>query len=445
MRSDAAPFKAEPVELMKTPNRFAGIQWTEKGVGLVSSYEREKRRRRVYRLDPAGDAAPVLVWDLAVQDRINDPGTPVTRQLPSGHPAGRPAGDAIFLAGQGASKEAVRPFLDRYDLKTKKAERLFRSDADGYEAVVGVLDDAGTRLVTRHETPASPPNFRLRTKDGVKALTAYEDQAPELRQIRRRLIVYKREDGVILSMTLYLPPGYKEGTRLPTFVWAYPREFTDPALAGQAVGLEKRYTSIVGPSHLFALLAGYAVIESSMPVVGSAEKANDTFVDQIVMNAKATVEKAAELGVTDRDRVAVGGHSYGAFMTANLLAHSDVFRAGIARSGAYNRTLTPFGFQNERRTLWQAEETYLKMSPFMHAKKINEPLLLIHGADDNNPGTFPIQTERLYQAVKGNGGRARYVVLPYESHGYAARESVEHTVAEMLAWLDRHVKNAPSR
>ncbi|MGL4554276.1 MAG: alpha/beta hydrolase family protein, partial [Gemmataceae bacterium] len=417
IKAQAAPFKAEPAELMKTANRFLGIQWTEKGVALVTQFEREKRRRRVYRLDPVPDAKPALLWDLAVQDRIGDPGTPVTRVLPSGHTAIRQDGDAIFLKGEGASKEGIRPFLDRFDLTTKKATRLFRSDADGYEVVTDVLDGGATRLLTRHETPASPPNYRLRSKDGVRPLTAYTDQAPELRQITRRLVVYKREDGVILSMTVYLPPGYKDGTRLPTFVWAYPREFTDAGLAGQAVGLGLRYTALTGPSHLFPLLAGYAVIEASMPVVGSAERANDTFVEQVVMNAKATVDKAVEIGVTDRDRVAVGGHSYGAFMTANLLAHSDLFRAGIARSGAYNRTLTPFGFQNERRTLWQAPEVYLKMSPFMHAKKINEPVLLIHGADDNNPGTFPVQSERLYQAVKGNGGRARHVVLPYESHG----------------------------
>ncbi|NBO91874.1 MAG: S9 family peptidase [Planctomycetia bacterium] len=445
IKTQSAPFQAEPVELLKTANRFMGVQWTEKGIALVTQYDREKRRRRVYRLDPVPNAKPQLLWDLAVQDRINDPGTPMTRTLPSGHVVIRQDGNDLFLRGEGASKDSVRPFLDRFDLTTQKTTRLFRSDAAGYEAVVDVLDDAATKFLTRHETPTSPPNYRLHHKDGNQALTNYEDQAPELRQIQRRLVVYKREDGVILSFTLYLPPGYKEGTRLPTFVWAYPREFTDAGLAGQAVGLGLRYTSISGASHLFPLLAGYAVIESSMPVVGSAEKANDTFVEQIVMNAQATVEKAVELGVTDRDRVAVGGHSYGAFMTANLLAHSDIFRAGIARSGAYNRTLTPFGFQNERRTLWQAPEVYLKMSPFMHAKKINEPILLLHGADDNNSGTFPIQSERLYQAIKGNGGKARFVLLPHESHGYAARESIEHAVAEMIAWLDRHVKNAPPR
>jgi dipeptidyl aminopeptidase/acylaminoacyl peptidase len=207
------------------------------------------------------------------------------------------------------------------------------------------------------------------------------------------------------------------------------------------MGSTTRYTRLVGTSHLFFLLAGYAVLDgATMPVVGSAEKANDTFVEQIVASAKAAIDKAVELGVTDRDRVGVGGHSYGAFMTANLLAHSNLFRAGIARSGAYNRTLTPFGFQNERRTLWQTPEVYVKMSPLFHAHKIKAPLLLLHGAEDNNPGTFPVQSERLYQAIRGNGGTVRYVSLPHESHGYAARESVEHTLAEMIGWFDRHLK-----
>jgi dipeptidyl aminopeptidase/acylaminoacyl peptidase len=445
VRTQPAPFTDAPREVMKTKNRFQTLQWTEKGVALVTEYDRDKRRRQVFRVDPGPDAKPELVWNLAVQDRYNDPGTPLTRRLPSGHVALRQEGDSLLLLGQGAAKEGARPFLDRFDLPSKKTTRLFQSEANIYESPVAVLDEAGTRLVTRHESATAPPNYRLRTPEGMTELTTFKDSTPELRQITRQLVLYKREDDVLLSMTVYLPPGYKQGTRLPTLVWAYPREFTDAALAGQTVGVGNRFTTLGGASHLFFLLQGYAVIESSMPIVGSVQKANDTFVDQIVMNAKATVDKAVELGFTDRDRVAVGGHSYGAFMTANLLAHSDLFRAGLARSGAYNRTLTPFGFQNERRTLWQAPEVYLKMSPFMAAKKIKTPILLIHGADDNNSGTFPIQSERLFQAIKGNGGIARHVVLPHESHGYVARESIEHALAEMLEWCDKHVKNAKPR
>jgi dipeptidyl aminopeptidase/acylaminoacyl peptidase len=245
---------------------------------------------------------------------------------------------------------------------------------------------------------------------------------------------------------LYLPPGYKAGTRLPTVVWAYPVEFNDTSVAGQIAGSTQRFTTINGYSHLFFLLEGYAILDgATIPIIGTPEEANNTYVQQLTASAKAAIDKGVELGVTDPERVGVGGHSYGAFMTANLLAHTDLFRAGIARSGAYNRTLTPFGFQSERRTFWDAKEVYLGMSPFMHANKIKEPILLIHGEADNNLGTFPIQSERMYQAIRGNGGTIRYVTLPFESHGYSAKESVEHTLFEMISWFDKHVKNAPAR
>jgi dipeptidyl aminopeptidase/acylaminoacyl peptidase len=266
---------------------------------------------------------------------------------------------------------------------------------------------------------------------------------PQLRGVEKRRVTYQRADGVPLSFTLYLPPNYKPGTKLPTVVWAYPLEYNDADTAGQIVGSTNRFTTISGMSHLFFLLEGYAILDgAAMPVIGTPETVNNTYIEQVVSDAKAAINKAVELGVTDPERVGVGGHSYGAFMTANLLAHSDLFRAGIARSGAYNRTLTPFGFQSERRTFWRAPETYLRMSPFMHADKIKRPILLIHGEADNNTGTFPIQSERMYQAIRGNGGTVRYVTLPFESHGYAARESIEHTLWEMISWFNKHVKNA---
>jgi dipeptidyl aminopeptidase/acylaminoacyl peptidase len=439
-----APFDREPRELAKTQQRFFGLTWGEKGVALLADYDRERRRRRTFLLDvDSPGKAPRLVWDRSIQDRYRDPGTPLLRRLRGGRAVLRQSGDDIFLVGPGASPKGSRPFLDRFNLQTLKTTRIFQSAPDCYESAIDLLDDDGTRFLTSHESPTSPPNYRIRTagKEGFTALTNFSDPAPALRKITRKLVRYKRADGVPLSFTLYLPPDYKEGTRLPTVIWAYPREFTDPALAGQVTGSTTRYSRLAGSSHLFFLLAGYAVLDgATMPVVGSAEKANDTFVEQIVASAKAAIDKAVEMGVTDRDRVGVGGHSYGAFMTANLLAHSDLFRAGIARSGAYNRTLTPFGFQSERRTLWEAPEVYVRMSPFLHADKIKTPILLIHGEADNNPGTFPLQSERLYQAIRGNGGTIRYVTLPHESHGYAARESVDHTLSEMIAWFDRHVK-----
>jgi len=458
-----APFAGAPAELVKTEQRYTGIQWGEKGgLALVRDYERARRWGRTFLLNADNPKeAPRQVWSLDTRDRYKDPGNLVYRTQPNGQRAILQNGDWIYLIGQGASPEGDRPFLNRFNLRTLEAERLFRCDAKSYESVVALLDDHGARVLTRRESPTEPPNFFVRTlaqgapaagdgsgagESSRKALTQFPDSTPLLRGIKKQLVTYKRPDGVQLSFTLYLPPEYQPGTRLPTVVWAYPLEYEDPATAGQITGSTQRFTSIAGISHLFFLLRGYAILDgATMPVVGSAETVNNTYIEQIVSSAKAAIDKAAGMGVTDPDRVGVGGHSYGAFMTANLLAHSDLFRAGIARSGAHNRTLTPFGFQSERRTLWEAPELYLKMSPFLYANKINEPILLIHGEADNNAGTHPIQSERMYQAIRGNRGTVRLVTLPHESHGYSARESVEHTLYEMLAWFDKHVKNAPPR
>jgi dipeptidyl aminopeptidase/acylaminoacyl peptidase len=368
--------------------------------------------------------------------------------------------DSIYLVGDGASPGGDRPFLDRLDLKTLKTERLFRCDHSSYEWFAAWLDYKAGVFLTRRESPRDPPNFFVRTLAGrikagegeavrtstLKAVTHMPDPTPQLRGISKRLVTYKRADGVDLSFTLYLPPGYKEGTRLPAVVWAYPLDYADAKMAGQVTGSTQTFTTLGWPLHLFALLEGYAVIDNPlMPVVGDANKIYDTYMEQLVAGAKAAVDKAVELGVVDRDRIGITGHSHGGLMTVNLLAHSDLFRAGMARSGAYNRSLTAFGFQNERRTLWEAPEVYTKVSPFFHADQIKAPLLLIHGALDVNPGTVPLQSEQLFEAIRGNGGTARLVMLPFESHGYRAMESTEHVLYEMLAWFDKYVKNAAPR
>jgi dipeptidyl aminopeptidase/acylaminoacyl peptidase len=444
-----APFTGQPVELFKVENRFINATFGEKtGLMMFSDFERDKRwvRTFIFDADQPG-TPPKLLWERNQRDRYNDRGTPVTRVV-NGQRAILQDGDSIYLEGDGASPEGDRPFLDRFNLKTLKSERIFHSDSKSYEGVVALLSDDGSKFITRRESPTEAPNYYVLSTngDGPRALTQFPDPTPQLRSIKKQLVTYKRADGVQCSFTLYLPPDYKEGTRLPTVVWAYPLEFSDAGTAGQISGSTQKATSIVGPSHLFFLLEGYAVLDNTtMPVVGSPETVNNTYVEQIVMSAKAAIDKATEMGVTDPDRVGVGGHSYGAFMTANLLAHSDLFRAGIARSGAYNRTLTPFGFQNERRTIWEAPDLYLKVSPFMFAQKINEPMLMIHGEADDNTGTFPIQSERMYQAMKGNGATVRLVMLPHEAHGYAGRESIEHVLYEMIGWFDKYVKNAPAR
>ncbi|MFN7137953.1 MAG: prolyl oligopeptidase family serine peptidase [Limisphaerales bacterium] len=443
-----APFEGEAEDIFRLEHRFSTMIWGEhEGMALVSEYDRERRWSRTFlvKFDSAEEPAR-LIRDRSAQDRYGDLGSPMMRTLPTGERVIWQTGDFIYLQGAGASPRGDFPFLDRYNLRTLQTERVFQCDESSYEAVVALVDDKGPlRFITRHESPSSPPNYFLceETSSERIALTSFQDPAPQLRNIRRQLVTYQREDGVPLSFNLLLPPDYQPGERLPTVVWAYPREYNDPETAGQISGSTNRFTTISGSSHLFFLTQGYAVLDgATMPIVGSPQTMNDTFIEQIVASAKAAIDKAVELGVTDPNRVGIGGHSYGAFMTANLLAHSDLFKAGIARSGAYNRTLTPFGFQGERRTLWEAPETYLRMSPFLNADKINEPILLIHGELDKNSGTFPIQSERLYQAMRGTGGRARFVSLPYESHSYVARESIEHTLFEMISWFDKHVKKA---
>jgi len=441
-----APFNGPPRELLRTAGRFSGLTWIgDTPRALVRDYERQTRWEVATLIDvETPDVPPRQVFSRSAQDAYADPGSPMTMRNAAGRRVARLADGKLLLAGLGATPEGNRPFLDRFDLETGATERAWQNLDESYERVVDLVGGDASRVITRRETPTEPPNYNLRelTTGARRALTEFEHPAPRLKEVRRELVRYRRDDGVELSAMLYLPPGHREGERLPLVVWAYPREFNDAELASQVTDSPYEFTMFGGPSHLFLLLEGYAIMDrAAMPVVGSdPETVNDTFIEQIVSSAKAAIDHADAIGVGDRSRAGVGGHSYGAFMTANLLAHSDLFKAGIARSGAFNRTLTPFGFQAERRSLWEAPEVYISLSPFMHADSIREPLLLIHGEIDNNPGTFPMQSERLYHAIVGHGGTARLVMLPHESHGYRARESVLHVLAETIAWFDEFVK-----
>ncbi|MGQ0542301.1 MAG: prolyl oligopeptidase family serine peptidase [Blastocatellia bacterium] len=452
----SSPFSDSSKEMFKTEHRYVGRFIGERdGLMFYFDFNRDTQRRRMFMTDYRNPSTSKIISDLNANDRYNDIGNPVMKILPNGSSVIRQTGDEIFLSGAGASPEGDRPFFRAMNLKTLQTREIFRSGTAEYESFLGMIDDNGMNFLTRKESISEPPNVFMRqvcppgqicTALAYRQLTEFKDPTPQLRGIKKQLVKYKRSDGVDLSFTLYTPPGYKEGTKLPAVVWAYPLEFTDASTAGQVSGSTNRFTQIGGISHLFFLLQGYAVLDdATMPVVGDPETVNDTFVKQIVDSAKAAIDKGVEMGVVDPERVGVGGHSYGAFMTANLLAHSDLFRSGIARSGAYNRTLTPFGFQGERRTFWEATKLYTDISPFFYAHKINEPILLMHGEADNNQGTFPIQSERLYAAISGNGGTARLVMLPLESHGYSAKESVAHTLHEMVQWFDKHVKNAKPR
>lgn len=439
----AAPFTSKPKSAYKTEHRFNGLGFFAAGNWLVTDFDRERKWTRTVVVEPESGKATLTLFDRSVNDRYNDPGTPLTMPLPNGQRVVLVKDGLLYLTSSGATPKGDVPTLKTFRPDTKAAKLLFQCRDGMFESVAAVIDFEKNTFLIRRESPTDPPNYFLKTGDKELQLTDNKDPFPDLRKVKKQLVTTKRKDGVEISFTLYTPPGVKEGEKLPTVFWAYPREFNDAATAGQVAGSPYRFTTLTGYSHMFFLTQGYAVMdEVSMPIVGKPESANDTFIDQLVSTAEAAIDKACEVGPVDRTRIGVGGHSYGAFMTANLLAHSDLFRAGIARSGAYNRTLTPFGFQNERRTFWEAPEVYSKMSPFNNANRVNEPLLLIHGQADSNPGTFPVQSERMYQAVRGNGGTVRLVLLPHEDHGYAARESIGHVLAEQVQWFDKHVKGA---
>jgi dipeptidyl aminopeptidase/acylaminoacyl peptidase len=441
----AAPFADTPEERLRVAQRLMNLDWTENaGQVLVSEYDRDRRWTTTHLYELAGEGTPprVLV-DRSVRDAYGDPGDPVHKTLPDGFGVVIVDEGKIYLAGDGATPDGDRPFVDKFDLATGGTERMFQSEGEGHAEFVDFIDDAHESLLVRRETRDMVPNYFVVDGATERQVTEFADPHPQLTGIEKRVLKFRRRDGVELSGTLYLPPGYTEGTRLPLVVWAYPLEYNDKDTAGQVRAAPHTFTRLSGTSELMFLTQGYAVLaDAAMPIVGDPETMNDAFLEQIVDSARAAIDAAVAEGVADANRVAVGGHSYGAFMTANLLAHSDLFRAGIARSGAYNRTLTPFGFQSERRTLWEAPQTYVEVSPLFAADKINEPILLIHGENDANSGTFPLQSKRLFHAMQGLGGTARLVLLPGESHGYAARESVLHVLAEQFEWLDTHVKNA---
>jgi dipeptidyl aminopeptidase/acylaminoacyl peptidase len=440
--------KTPAKEIGQTMSRARGIEWLAgDSRGLIAQDNRRTRISTTVMIDTRtpGVLKPIG-QPLKDGDRYNDPGRPVTTTAPNGELVIVHSGDTVYLNGQGYGPDGRRPFLDRLNLTDGTTTRMFRSDLEPLDTVIALGGDASMMLLQR-QSPTLPPNVYVHTAKGNRALTNFADPTPQLRTVQRRIVNYKRPDGIDLSFTLYLPPGYKEGTRLPTFLWAYPAEFNDASVASQNTNSTQTFQTIGGPSEIYMALAGYAVLDNaSIPILGKdARTVNDTYVDQLVAGAKAAVDKAVEIGVTDPDKVGVGGHSYGAFMTMNLLAHTHLFRAGIARSGAYNRTLTPFGFQNEQRTYWDDTDLYTKMSPFTYANKITDAVLMIHGMKDDNTGTFPIQSERMYAALKGNGATARLVMLPDEAHGYLGQETIADVLAEMVSWMDRFVKNAPPR
>lgn len=446
-----APFKPGTGQsLFKFAQRFSGVEWGKEDLAIAYDYWYNTRNLKTYIFNPSNPAAaPVTLWDRNYQDRYSDPGNFQTTKNQYNRNVLLLDGYTAYLIGEGFTPEGQFPFVDQINLKTKAKKTLYRSRyTDKIESISAILDIKKGELLVNIQAPAEYPNYylrKIRSKTEPTQITHFQNPFEKLAGISKEVITYKREDGLELTATLYLPAGYDKAKKekLPMVMWAYPQEFKDKSSAGQNTTNPNEFIYPYYGSPIYWVMRGYAILDdAAFPIVGEGdEEPNDTFIEQLVANAKAAIDAVDHLGYIDRTRIAVGGHSYGAFMTANLLTHSDLFAAGIARSGAYNRSLTPFGFQGEERNYWEAKEVYDKMSPFNYADKMKTPMLLIHGADDNNSGTFPIQSERYFQALKGFGAPVRYVVLPKESHGYAAKESILHVLWEQDQWLEEHVKN----
>jgi dipeptidyl aminopeptidase/acylaminoacyl peptidase len=444
-----APFTGSTVELLSFANRFSKIVWGWDKLAIAYEGWWETRKQVVSIFDPSQPAIPKkIAWDRSSQDAYSDPGNFILSPNQWGESVilADKTKTKLYLSGNGASPSGDLPFLDEFDIASLKTKRLWRCEAPYYETFVDFLNLDQLQIVTSRESIVEQPNYFIRSikKNKLTQITFLPHPFPMLKSIHKEIVRYKRSDGITLTGTLYLPEGYVKGaSQLPVLMWAYPEEFVDSKLAAQVKGSPYRFTR---PGRLSAIpwvARGYAIFDNlGMPIIGKDGKLpNDTFIEQLVANAKAAVDTLVAMKVADPNRIAIGGHSYGAFMTANLLAHCDLFAAGIARSGAYNRTLTPFGFQNEERTFWEVPEVYNNMSPFNYADKIKSPILLIHGEADNNSGTFPMQSERLFTAIKGHGGTSRLVILPFEIHGYRSRKSIMHTTWEMDNWLEKYVKN----
>ena len=442
-----APF-TEPQSMLKTKLRFNNVMWGDSKTALISTRKWSERRQIVMHYNSDSKESFDII-DRLYEDRYNDPGTPMMEMNSFGRPVlvmnTTNNERKLYMSGIGASPKGDLPFVDEFEISSKSSTRLWRCESPFYERVISMVDKNKKIFITSREAKDLQPNYFLRnlSDNTDKALTAFPHPYPQMKGLYKEMLTYKRNDGVDLSATIYLPSGRKPGDGpLPLLVWAYPREFKTSKAASQVVGSPHRFSRISPTSPLVMLSYGYAVLMgATMPIIGEGDsEPNDRFVQQLVSSAQAAVDLMVEKNITTRDQVAIGGHSYGAFMTANLLSHSDIFQAGIARSGAYNRSLTPFGFQSEQRTFWEAPEIYFAMSPFMHAHKVNEPILLIHGEVDNNSGTFPVQSKRYYHALKGHGATTRLVMLPHESNGYRARESIMHMLWETASWLDKYVK-----
>ena len=445
-----APFDKEPALLTKTAQRFMNIIWGNASTAIVQDEWYDTRNEKTYLINPSQpDEAPKVINDRNFQDLYSDPGHFETWKNEYGKYVLGIADDCLFRIGEGHTPQGQFPFIDALNLKTLKTERLYQSGyTDKMEEIFDIEDYKKGEALVRIQSKNEYPNYyfrNFRRKDQITQLTHFANPFESIKDVYKEVIKYKRADGVELSGTLYLPVGYDRNSKtekLPLLIWAYPAEYKDKNSAGQSSANSNEFTYPYYGSFVYWVTRGYAVLDdAAFPIIGEGKtEPNDDFIEQLVSNARAAIDAVDSLGFINRNKVAVGGHSYGAFMTANLLTHCNLFACGIARSGAYNRTLTPFGFQSEQRNYWDAPDVYNSMSPFMNADKMKTPILLVHGEADNNPGTFTLQTERYFQALKGLGAPARMLILPKEQHSYVARENILHLLWEQDRFLEKHLK-----
>jgi len=446
-----APFNGAATSILKTQQRFAGIMWGNETTAIAYDSWYDTRNQKTYLFNPSNpSAAPKVISDRNSQDIYSDPGNFETKRNQYNRYVLAIENDNTYLIGDGFTKEGQFPFIDEFNLKTLKTKRLYTSTyKDKKEDLLSIEDYKKGDVLVMIQSKNEFPNYYLRnikSKAKLTQITSFKNPFESIKNVYKEVIKYKRKDGVELSGTLYLPANYdrvKKSEKLPLLIWAYPEEFKDKSSAGQSNKNPNEFTFPNYGSFVYWVTKGYAVLDdASFPIIGEGTtEPNDTFIPQLVANGEAAIDAVDQLGYINRKKVAVGGHSYGAFMTANLLTHSNLFACGIARSGAYNRTLTPFGFQSEQRNYWDVPEIYNGMSPFMNADKMKTPLLLTHGEADNNPGTFTLQTERYFQALKNLGAPVRMVILPKESHGYVAKENILHLLWEQDQFLEKYLKN----
>ncbi|KQB41618.1 alpha/beta hydrolase family protein [Flavobacterium aquidurense] len=445
-----APFTSNATALVKVPQRYNDIIWGNDNIAFLTDEWYDTRNTKTYLINPSNPAQQAkVITDRNQQDVYSDPGAFETKKNAYNKYVLAIEKDNAYRIGEGYTKEGQFPFIDEFNLKTLQSKRLYTSGyKDKKEDLLGIEDFKTGKVLVQIQSKSEYPNYYFRNikkQNSLTPITTFENPFESIKNVSKEVIKYKRKDGVELSGTLYLPAGYDKAKKekLPLLIWAYPAEYKDKNSAGQSTQNPNEFTVPYYGSFVYWVTKGYAVLDdAAFPIIGEGTtEPNDNFISQLVDNAAAAIDAVDALGYINRKKVAVGGHSYGAFMTANLLTHSNLFACGIARSGAYNRTLTPFGFQTEQRNYWEVPQVYTAMSPFMNADKMKTPLLLVHGEADNNPGTFTLQTERYYQALKGLGATARMVILPKEAHSYVAKENILHLLWEQDQFLEKYLKN----